>query len=153
MQQTTSRIGFAIVLALLLSACEKSAEIEAPNASLGQLPEREPGSHAVLTAPITAAENLEVIVSDVVIPPNAQVPRHYHPGEEFLYLIEGSATHIEEGKPDLPMVAGDVYVIPPEAAHEPIGGPEGGRAIVFRVHVKGQPERIAVPAEAAGEHQ
>jgi hypothetical protein len=31
--------------------------------------------------------------------------------------------------------------------HSPRGGPEGGRAIVFRVHVAGQPERIPVPTE------
>jgi quercetin dioxygenase-like cupin family protein len=89
--------------------------------------------------------DLEVIVSDVIIPPNATVPRHYHPGQEFLYVIEGSAVHVEQGKPDLPLKAGDTYVIPPRAIHSPRGGPEGARAIVFRVHVKGQPERIDAP--------
>lgn len=115
------------------------------------LPARPAGSNAVLTALIAAAEGLEVIISDVVIPPGAQVPRHYHPGEEFLYLIEGTATHIEEGKPDLPMVAGDAYVIPPRAIHSPIGGPQGARAVVFRVHVKGQPERVLVPLPGEGD--
>ena len=146
-----TRICAATAL-LPLAACQLGGSQPSEPAA-AQLPDREAGSHAVLTAPIAAAENLEVIVSDVVIPPNAQVPRHYHPGEEFLYLIEGSATHVEEGKPDLQMVAGDVYVIPPEAAHEPIGGPNGGRAIVFRVHVKGQPERIAAPADGKGDSE
>jgi len=66
-----------------------------------------PGSNEVLRSSLAGTPGIEVIVSDVVIPPNAQVPRHYHPGEEFLYLIEGSAIHVEEGKPDLPMKAGD----------------------------------------------
>ena len=109
-----------------------------------------PGSNQMLRAPITAAPDLEVIVSDVVIPPNATVPRHYHPGEEFVYVIEGSAVHVEEGKPDLPMKAGDAYVVPPGAIHAPRAGPDGARAIVFRVHVKGQPERIPVPEDASG---
>jgi quercetin dioxygenase-like cupin family protein len=104
-----------------------------------------PGSNEILRSPLAGTPGVEVIISDVVIPPNAQVPRHYHPGEEFLYLIEGSAIHIEEGKPDLPMKVGDSYAIPPYAIHSPRGGPEGARAIVFRVHVAGQPERIDVP--------
>ncbi|MBO9518014.1 MAG: cupin domain-containing protein [Porphyrobacter sp.] len=104
-----------------------------------------PGSNEVLRSPISGIPGVEVIVSDVVIPPNAQVARHYHPGEEFLYLIEGTAIHVEEGKPDLPLKAGDTYVIPPRAIHAPKGGPEGARAIVFRVHTAGQPERIEAP--------
>jgi len=104
-----------------------------------------PGSNEVLRSALAGTPGVEVIVSDVVIPPNGQVARHYHPGEEFLYLIEGTAIHIEEGKPDLPLKAGDSYAIPPRAIHSPRGGPEGTRAIVFRVHVAGQPERIEAP--------
>lgn len=103
-----------------------------------------PGSNQMLRAPITIADGLEVIISDVVIPPGVTVPRHYHPGEEFLYVIGGSAVHVEEGKPDRVLKAGDAYVIPPQAEHAPRGGPEGARAIVFRVHVEGMEERILV---------
>ena len=112
----------------------------------------EAGSNEMLRAPLTNEPNLEVIVSDVVIPPGASVPPHYHPGEEFLYLIEGTAVHVERGKPDLPLKVGDTYVIPPEAVHAPRGGPQGARAIVFRVHRKGQPERIAA-GSAAGSRE
>lgn len=106
-----------------------------------------PGSNQMLRAPITAADGLEVIISDVVIPPNATVPRHYHPGEEFLYVIAGSAVHIEEGKDDRVLSVGDAYVIPPRAIHAPRAGPDGARAIVFRVHVEGADERTLVPEE------
>ncbi len=103
-----------------------------------------PGSNQMLRAPITIADGLEVIISDVVIPPHATVPRHYHPGEEFLYVLEGSAVHVEEGQPDRILRAGDTYVIPPRAIHAPRGGPHGARAIVFRVHVEGADERILI---------
>lgn len=103
-----------------------------------------PGSNLRLRAPITISDDLEVIISDVVIPPNGTVPAHYHPGEEFLYLIEGSAIHIQQGQPDQTLRAGDAYVIPPEAVHAPRGGPDGARAIVFRVHRAGSPERVLV---------
>ena len=103
-----------------------------------------PGSNEMLRAPITIANGLEVIISDVVIPPNATVPRHYHPGEEFLYVLKGSAIQVEEGKPDQILKAGDAYVIAPRAVHAPRGGPDGARAIVFRIHVEGTEERILV---------
>ena len=109
---------------------------------VGQRPP--PGSNQMLRAPLSLAEGLEVIISDVVIPPGATVPRHYHPGEEFIYVLEGSAVHVEEGQPDRTLKAGDAYVIPARAEHAPRGGSEGSRAIVFRVHVEGEEERILV---------
>ncbi|MEL6687171.1 MAG: cupin domain-containing protein [Pseudomonadota bacterium] len=118
--------------------------LEAANIAFNAMP---PGSNLRLREPITISNDLEVIISDVVIPPNATVPAHYHPGEEFLYVIEGSAIHVESGKEDQLLKAGDAYVIPPEAVHAPRGGPEGARAIVFRVHKQGKPERILVDDE------
>lgn len=103
-----------------------------------------PGSNLMMRAPITISDDLEVIISDVVIPAGAAVPRHFHPGEEFVYVIEGSAVHVEEGKPDQILRAGDAYVIPPKAEHAPRGGPDGARAIVFRVHKDGLPERVNI---------
>lgn len=130
----------------LLTACEQPDFV--PKSGPEAYRPEKPGSNQMMRAPISNSDGLEVIISDVIIPPGATVPLHYHPGEEFLYVLEGSAIHREDGKPDQTLKAGDTYVIPPEAAHSPVGGPEGARAIVFRVHREGNPERIAVePAE------
>lgn len=138
----------ALILAsvFLFSACathgaDHTHQHTVSDAEFANMP---PGSNLRLRSPITISEGLEVIISDVVIPPNGTVPRHFHPGEEFLYVIEGSAVHIEEGKEDQILKAGDAYVIPPRAIHSPRGGPDGTRAIVFRVHKDGEPERILV---------
>ena len=132
--------------ALLVGLCAISHQ---QNPSSASSPDSEqytppPRSNQMLRAPITITDGLEVIISDVVIPPNGTVPRHYHPGEEFIYVIEGSAVHVEEDKPDLILKAGDTYVIPTEAEHSPRGGSEGARAIVVRVHVEGKEERILI---------
>lgn len=103
-----------------------------------------PGSNTVLTAPLETADGLEVIISDVVIPANGSVPRHYHPGEEFVYVIEGAAVHVEDGQEDRVYSAGDAFVIRKGRVHAPRAGDRPARAIVFRVHVAGQPERILV---------
>lgn len=136
-------------IVLLSSGCSQPTNGGVDGAAAENTSERPPpGSNQMMRAPVTVADGLEVIISDVVIPPGATVPRHYHPGEEFLYVLEGSAVHVEEGQPDRILTVGDSYVIPPRAIHSPRGGPDGARAIVFRLHVEGKEERILVPEEA-----
>jgi quercetin dioxygenase-like cupin family protein len=146
------RFGYvAAAAALALAGCAIAIDHDAPGETAAPLAfghghphghAPPPGSNEMMRAPIQAAPGLEVIISDVVIPPHASVPWHYHPGEEFVYVIEGSAIHREENQPDIVLTSGDTYVIRPEARHSPVGGPTGARAVVFRVHVAGQPERI-----------
>lgn len=135
------RILLSIVLSFLVCGCERS-----PSDTVAcEVPLPPPGSNEVLRAKVRVADDLEVIIANVYIPPGVQVPRHYHPGEEFLYVVQGAAVQVEEGQPDRVFAAGDAYVIPPEAIHAPYGGPEGGHAIVFRLHVEGKEERYLVP--------
>ena len=131
-----------LIAAGLLAGCAIAIDNAADSTHSHTHSDLPPGSNEMLRSAIAAADGLEVIISDVIIPAGATVPRHYHPGEEFVYVIEGSAIHVEEGKPDQVLSAGDAMVIPPQARHSPIGGPEGARAIVFRVHTAGSPERI-----------
>lgn len=134
------RTGYILGATILLGACVSIDHHQHRHQDDGVGPP--PGSNQMLRAPITISDDLEVIISDVVIPAGATVPRHFHPGEEFIYVIEGSAIHVEQGKADQVLSAGDAYVIPPEAEHAPRGGPDGARAIVFRVHKNGLPERV-----------
>ncbi len=146
MKFTTTLLCAAGVALSGCSQADTAGESEAQGDKQVEAPEGlAPGSNEMLRARLAAAPDLEVLISDVIIPPGAEVPRHYHPGEEFVYVIEGSAVHVEEGKPDRESRAGDAMVIEPEAVHAPRAGPDGTRAIVFRVHLKDQPERIPVP--------
>ena len=139
------KVNIIVLAALLAASCGTASQDDASSAHVAEAARYPPpGSNQMLRAPLTVADGLEVIISDVVIPPNATVPRHYHPGEEFLYVLDGSAVHVEEGKDDRILSAGDAYVIPPRAIHAPRGGPDGARAIVFRVHVEGADERTLV---------
>ena len=102
------------------------------------------GSPERLRSALSGTANLEVLISDVRIPPGAALPPHYHPGEEFIYVLEGTALHREEGQADRVYEAGEAFVIAPGRVHSPKAGEGGTRAIVFRVHPKGDPERILV---------
>ena len=138
------QLAWWIAPLFILTACLSTAD--APEAA-EEMTRPPPGSNEMLRANLTHDPHLEVIISDVVIPAGATVPSHFHPGEEFVYVIEGSAVHVEDGKPDQILSAGDSYVIPPDAIHAPRGGPDGARAIVFRVHRNGLPERINMGAQ------
>ena len=96
----------------------------------------------LLRQDLQVADGIEIIVSRVRIAPGQALPKHYHPGEEYVYVLDGEATLWQSGKPDLVMRQGDVYGIPLEQVHTASTGAEGATALVFRVHRKGQPERI-----------
>ena len=135
------KVLLSVVLVVFVCGCEQSqSELVACAAPLPP-----PGSTELLRTEIKAADNIEVIVANVFLPPGVEVPRHYHPGEEFLYVVQGSAVHVEEGRADQELKAGEAYVIPPEVIHAPYGGPEGAHAIVFRIHIEGEEERYLVP--------
>jgi quercetin dioxygenase-like cupin family protein len=98
----------------------------------------------LLTAVLERVEGTEVIVSRVSIPPNTSLPKHWHPGEEFAYVLEGSVTLWQEGKDDVVAKAGDVARVPLKQVHTAMTGDEGAVVLVFRVHEQGQPERVPV---------
>ncbi len=96
------------------------------------------GPVEVIRTPASFAEGVEIIVSDVRIAPDGEVPGHTHAAEELVYVIEGSAIHVEEGLPERTLRAGDMAVIPPNTVHRPRGGPAGARAVTVRFKL---PER------------
>ena len=52
-------------------------------------------------------ESKEIIMSRVSFPPHTELPWHWHSGEEFFYVIEGSITLKRRGEPDFLAGAGD----------------------------------------------
>ena len=59
----------------------------------------------------------EMIQTLVGFPPGAVGPPHKHPGEEIIYVTEGSIEYQVEGKPPVTLKAGDVLYIPYGAVH------------------------------------
>jgi quercetin dioxygenase-like cupin family protein len=59
----------------------------------------------------------EVVQNLVDISPEAPAFKHKHPGEEIIYVLEGSLEYQVEGKPSTTLNAGDVLFIPAETIH------------------------------------
>ena len=59
----------------------------------------------------------EVIQVRVDLDPGMAFPKHRHPGEEIIYVVEGSLEYEVEGKPPVTLKAGDVLFIPAGTIH------------------------------------
>lgn len=83
----------------------------------------------------------EVLVDLVEIPPDSKLERHWHPGEEFHYYLEGDPEITIEGRGLTRPALGTVGHVPFETVHRAGAGKSGAKIVVFRVHTKGKPWR------------
>ena len=59
----------------------------------------------------------EVVQALVEVAPGVAAPKHTHPGEEIIYVVEGSLEYEVEGKPPMTLKAGEVLFIPYGTVH------------------------------------
>ena len=103
----------------------------------------EPRIENLLKEKLAGVDGTEVIVSKVHIPPNTSLPKHWHPGEEFAYVVEGSVTLWQEGKSDTLLRKGEAGKVPLKQVHTAITGSDGVTLLIFRVHEEGKPDRVS----------
>jgi quercetin dioxygenase-like cupin family protein len=87
----------------------------------------------------------EVIQVRVDLDPGVAFPMHRHPGEEIIYVIEGSLEYEVEGKPPITLKAGDVLFIPAGTIHSAknVGRSKGSELATYVVE-KGKPLVVLV---------
>jgi quercetin dioxygenase-like cupin family protein len=59
----------------------------------------------------------EAVQVRVDFEPGAAFGKHTHPGEEIIYVLEGSLEYQVEGKPPVTLKAGDVFFVPAGTIH------------------------------------
>jgi quercetin dioxygenase-like cupin family protein len=59
----------------------------------------------------------EVVQNRVEISPEAPAFKHFHYGEEIIYVLEGTLEYQLEGKPPTTIKAGEVLLVPAETIH------------------------------------
>jgi quercetin dioxygenase-like cupin family protein len=64
-----------------------------------------------------SAAGREAVQVRVDFEPGAVFGNHTHPGEEIIYVLEGSLEYQVEGKPTMTLKAGDVLFIPAGTVH------------------------------------
>jgi quercetin dioxygenase-like cupin family protein len=87
----------------------------------------------------------EVVQVRVDLAPGVSFPKHTHPGEEIIYVLEGSLEYQVEGKPPVTLKAGDVLFIPAGKIHaaKNVGSGNGSELATYVVE-KGKPLVVMV---------
>ena len=86
----------------------------------------------------------EVIQVRVELEPGVAFGEHWHPGEEIVYVLEGSLEYTVEGRPPVTLRPGDVLFIPARTIHAArnVGRGNGAELATYVVE-KGRP--LVVP--------
>jgi len=92
-----------------------------------------------------SAPGREVIQARVELDPGAEFGKHWHPGEEIIYVLEGTLEYQVEGKPPVTLKAGDILFIPAGTIHaaKNVGSSHGAELATYVVE-KGKPLVVMV---------
>jgi quercetin dioxygenase-like cupin family protein len=87
-----------------------------------------------------SAPGREVIQVRVDFDPGYVSPKHTHPGEEIIYVLEGTLEYQVEGKPPATYKAGEVLLVPSGTIHSAknVGSGNGAELATYVVE-KGKP--------------
>lgn len=88
----------------------------------------------------------ETVQARIDIAPGAVAPWHRHPGEEVIYILEGTLEYRLEGKAPVTLKTGDVLFVPAGVAHMARNRtPTNGAELATYIVEKGKP--LLVPAK------
>ena len=96
---------------------------------------------------LEGAPGKEIVIFVADLAPGAAGAKHYHPGPEFFYVLEGTLAHEPEGSSTHMMRTGAFGANPNKAVHiiKNPSATERAKAIDFLVAEKGQP--IVIPVD------
>ncbi len=131
-----SRANATILLVLLAFSLAVMAGGE-PTTGAGEFSEL----HRVEVA---NASDLEAVMGLIERSGESSGAKHYHPGGEFGFVLEGSVTIATEREPQATLKAGASFYQPPGEWHVVSTAPEGAKTVVFRLLKKGEPMIVGV---------
>jgi quercetin dioxygenase-like cupin family protein len=93
-----------------------------------------------------AISGREVVQTEVTLAPGVFAPRHWHPGEEIVYMLEGELEYVIDGRPPVTLKPGEVLFIPAGAVHSARNVGQGdGTELATYVLEKGKPAFVLAP--------
>ena len=121
-----------IAIAVLIVGCGLTVRVA---------PAQQPGSKRTdLQRHDLSVVGREVVQTRVDLDPGYIAPRHKHPGEEIIYVLEGTLEYQIEGQPTVTVKTGDVLFVPAGVIHsvKNIGTGNGAELATYIVE-KGKP--------------
>jgi len=100
----------------------------------------------LLRTDLKGLEGKEGVVLLVELAPGEAAGKHYHPGNEVNYVLEGSGVLEIDGKPPITLQVGTTHHIQPREVHDArnTSATDPLKILVFWVTDKGQPLTIPV---------
>ena len=110
----------------------------------GEVVQKDLISKELLRETIEGVPNKMVVMSRVSIPPDTQLPWHWHPGDEFFYVMEGEITLLRPDTPEQLNQRGEAGKVVAGQIHTGRSGASGVTLLITRTLDQGQPERVLV---------
>src|SRR4029077_13250471 len=101
----------------------------------------------LLRKPVSGVEGKEVVVFVADIPPGGVAARHFHPGDEAIYMLQGALLFEPEGGQPFELKAGQIAFNPAKHIHKATNKSSSDAAKVLNCMLaeKGQPLATPVP--------
>jgi quercetin dioxygenase-like cupin family protein len=98
-------------------------------------------------ADLVTSEGKEASIFLAELAPGANMGKHYHPGDAFAYILEGTMLLEIVGKESVSLKPGQSGSLPPRTVHDDKNASKTARLkfLVFHVAKKGDP--LAVPVQ------
>jgi quercetin dioxygenase-like cupin family protein len=128
-----------------LSAAYADAPAEGPPKGHGVLGQKQ--VRTILSkADLAVAPGMETVVLTVDGAPGLVGKKHFHPGDEFIYLAAGTLTLDVAGKGKVTLKKGETLHIPGRVAHQAVNPSSDVpfKAVTFGIFEKGQPDTTIV---------
>jgi quercetin dioxygenase-like cupin family protein len=101
----------------------------------------------ILRKPMSDVENKEVVVFLADIPPGGVAAIHYHPGDEAIYMLQGSLLFEPDKEKPFELKAGEITFNPAKHIHKAknTSPTEPAKVLNCMIAEKGQP--LAIPVQ------
>jgi len=100
----------------------------------------------VLKTDLMGLGGKEGLILTATIPVGEHGGKHYHPGHELTYVIEGAGVLMIDGRLPMELKAGDAVYLPPGAIHDAKStGSVPLKVVAFWIAEKGKPYTVPVP--------
>jgi len=142
-----TKLGGALLAgATIISLGVNSTDAQRPQSGSPATVQEEPIKRTVLfRGNLEGVDGKEIVIFIADLAPGAVGSKHFHPGPEYFYVLEGALAHAPEGSAEHMMQVGDFSSNPNKGVHT-IRNPDTkarARAIDFLISEKGQP--LVVP--------
>ena len=100
----------------------------------------------ILRQPMSAIDGKEIVVFLADVPPSGVADRHFHPGDEAIYMLQGSLLFEPEHGQPFELKAGEISFNPAKHIHKAknTSSSETAKVLNCMIAEKGQP--LAIPA-------